>query len=587
MVPLEDRIKPGYDVKDGCLCKVMVTETDNGNPAKKKEKRAEYITLLNGVIELTGQTTTDNGLEENRVLNLLFHCVNGKKITATTTRKDLGNGNFLDEFGIDARPALGNNKKGMIADSILAQADYAPRKTVYLQTGWRQIGEKWAFLHGGGAVGADNITVELSGRCQQYILPDTVTPERWITLFRFLELAPKSVIYPLIAFVFLSPLNESFRRAGCEPSFIMWLQGVTGTKKSTLAAAAMNFYGESWNNKSLPHSFKDSGNFLEKSGFLLADVLTVVDDYYPATSRTEAAKMAATAQAIARSWGDRVGRSRMNADTSLRRGYPARGNLLCTGEDAPDIGQSGAARSFVVELKAGDIDIDALSYIQEHPRHLAEVMRGYIEWLIPKYDGLHEQLKSRFLSLRSQAQQSGHGRTVEAIAHLQIGIEMFSKFLVDSGQVTDEWAQTFRAESWKVFRELSAEQARRINQDKPSSMFLSALRELLDTKEYMVEDLRHTEQFPVGKPIGYRDEDFFYLHPDTVYKAVRQFYAQADRNFPLTKQQLYKHLGVEGLIFADANQTTKQKRIRGNNRRWLWLKADAVDQPDTKKEDNI
>lgn len=216
--------------------------------------------------------------------------------------KDLNSGNFLNDFGVDARPSVGNKVKALITDSILAQADYAPRKTVYQQTGWRKIDGKWAFLHGGGAIGADNIAVELSGRCQQYILPNTVTPERWITLFQFLEVAPKSVVYPLIAFVFLSPLNEAFRQCGCEPSFIMWLQGVTGTKKSTLAAAAMNFYGESWNNKSLPHSFKDSGNFLEKSGFLLADVLTVVDDYYPATSRTEAAKMATTAQTIARSW---------------------------------------------------------------------------------------------------------------------------------------------------------------------------------------------------------------------------------------------------------------------------------------------
>lgn len=179
----------------------------------------------------------------------------------------------------------------------------------------------------------------------------------------------------------------------------------------------------------------------------------------------------------------------MNADTSLRRGYPARGNLLCTGEDAPDIGQSGAARSFAIELKAGDIDVGVLSSIQEHPRHLAEIMTGYIQWLLPKYEELPEQLKSRFLFLRSKAQQSGHGRTVEAVSHLQIGIEMFAEFLADSGQVTEEQSKAFCVESWKVFRELAAEQARRIENDKPSTMFLSALRELLDTKTYTVADL--------------------------------------------------------------------------------------------------
>lgn len=78
MTPLENRIKPGYDVKDGCLCKVKTVETDNGNPSGKKERKTEYTELLNGVIELTGQTTTDNGLDTETVLNLLFHCANGE-----------------------------------------------------------------------------------------------------------------------------------------------------------------------------------------------------------------------------------------------------------------------------------------------------------------------------------------------------------------------------------------------------------------------------------------------------------------------------------------------------------------------------
>jgi hypothetical protein len=58
---------------------------------------------------------------------------------------------------------------------------------------------------------------------------------------------------------------------------------------------------------------------------------------------------------------------------------------------------------------------------------------------------------------------------------------------------------------------------------------------------------------------------------------VKQFYNQADRNFPLSKGQLFKHLKIESLIESGENQTTKQKKIKGVNGKWLWLKAAALE----------
>jgi hypothetical protein len=578
----EDKLKgSGYELIDGCLNQV-ISKRENG------DAKQDHIYLLNGWIESISELTHDNGYDIDRVMSVVFHCVNGKQISAQISMRDLQNGNFLSSFGMDARPAVGATKKSYIADSILAQADFTFRQTIYQQTGWRKIGGCWAFLHAGGAIGAPSVAVELVGRNAQYSFPETNSAEKWDTLQRFYDMAPKSTTYPLLAITFLSPLNELFRQAGCEPSFVMWLQGVTGCMKSTLAALTLCFFGESWNNKSLPHTFKDSANFLEKSGFLLSDVLTVVDDYYPATNKPEANRMAATAQSISRSWGDRVGRSRMNADASLKRGYPARGNLLCTGEDAPMIGQSGAARNFVLELKRGDIQLDMLSYIQANAAHLTECMRDYIEWLIPQMDMLSSPLKARFLELRAQAQREGHGRTIEAISHLQIAIEMFTQFLTDRGQATEAQAKAMQAESWQIFNELAKENSRRILEDKPTTLFLSALRELLQTGVYNVISLNNTNPFTQGytpdNTLGYKDDDFYYLYPESVYKAVKQFYSQADRSFSLSKGQLFKHLNIENLIEAGEQQTTKQKKINKVNSKFLWLRASAIEIKDDLQE---
>jgi 5S rRNA maturation endonuclease (ribonuclease M5) len=569
----------GYALKGGCLYQ-DIAHSENS------DARQELKYLLNGWVEAVGEVTHDNGIDVDRVLKLNFHCCNGKEIQAETSFKDLQNGQFLTMFGMDARPAVGTTKKAYIADSILAQSDTAIRQTIYTQTGWRKIGGSWGFLHGGGAIGAEGVTVELAGRNIQYQFPDSESPERYETLQRFFTVAPESITYPLVALAFLSPLNEAFRRAGYEPAFVMWLQGTTGAMKSTLAALTLNFFGESWNNKSLPHTFKDSANFLEKSGFLLADVLTICDDYYPATNRIEATKMAATAQSISRSWGDRTGRSRMNSDTSLRRGYPARGILLCTGEDAPLIGQSGAARSFVLELKKGDVQLSELSYLQAHTDHLAECMRDYIEWLIPQMDSLPERLKTRFYELRGAAQQEQHGRTIEAIAHLQVATETFSRFLVDRGEIDAGQAEKMQRDSWRIFNELADEQNRRISQDRPTTLFLDALKELIETKTYNIAKVDSNNPYGDYTPdrlLGFCDNEFYYLYPESAYKAVKMFYSQSERNFPLSKNQLYKHLKIEQLIEAGEQQTTKQKKIKGNNGKWLWLKRTALEISESEK----
>jgi len=573
----------GYALKCGCLYRDMRLQGENSN------EKQELVYLLNGWIEAIGEISHDNGIDIDRVLKLTFHCSNGQKEEAEVSLKDIYNGNFLTMFSMSCRPAVGSTKKNYIADSILAQSDNTPRTNVYLQTGWRKISGKWCFLHGGGAIGAEGVTVELSGRNTQYQFPDSESPERYETLQRFFSVAPENITYPLLALAFLSPLNEAFRRAGCEPAFVMWIQGVTGSLKSTLAALALNFFGEDWNNKSLPCTFKDSPNFLEKSGFLLADVLTICDDYYPATNRIEAAKMAATAQSISRSWGDRVGRSRMNADTTLRRGYPARGNLLCTGEDAPVIGQSGAARSFVLELKYGDVKKPELTYLQAHTVHLAECMADYIEHLIPQMDSLPERLKMRFYELRGAAQQEGHGRTIEAIAHLQIGIETLVRFLLERGVIDAGQAEKMQRESWRIFNDLAKEQNRRISQDKPTTLFLDALKELIDTKAYNIAKIdsdNFNNDYTPDKLLGYSDNDYIYLYPESAYKAVKMFYSQSERNFPLSKNQLYKHLKIERLIEAGEN-STKQKKIRGHNGKWLWLKKSALEISESEEQGEI
>lgn len=96
---------------------------------------------------------------------------------------------------------------------------------------------------------------------------------------RLKDVAPPEISAPLLALVYLSPLDEFFRQAGCEPAFVTMLTGPTGTMKSTLAVGTLplrTVYG-----KKSARELQRHQNALEVKGFSLEDTLMVVDDFYP------------------------------------------------------------------------------------------------------------------------------------------------------------------------------------------------------------------------------------------------------------------------------------------------------------------
>jgi len=172
-------------------------------------------------------------------------------------------------------------------------------------------------------------------------------------------------------------LNEFFRQAGYEPLYLLFLVGRTQTRKSTLAALMLSFFGE-FSASTLPCSFKDTANAIEKKGYILKDTLNVVDDYHPAMTSKERQTMDTIMQALSRGYGDRKGRDRMNPDISLRESSAPRGNVIITGEDIPDIGQSGIARNFIIELMPDDVPLS--EYLNRSQQYAQD---GYYKQFIP------------------------------------------------------------------------------------------------------------------------------------------------------------------------------------------------------------
>lgn len=485
------------------------------------------------------------------------------------------------KWGFSAIAEVQSNAVGHIRRVAQALGNvYAQATTVYTHMGWRHIGDNWCYLHSGGVIGNKAVRVELNCDITGYALPNHAEnyQEAVKTSLLLKDVAPPELSIPLLALVYLSPLNEFFRQSGCEPAFVTMLTGPTGTMKSTLAALALCHFGQ-FTAKSLPGSFNDTRNALDVKGFALKDTLMVVDDFYPSAYKSEYAKMASTLQGLLRSYGDRSGRARMTADIKLRAVYVPRGNLLVTGEDVPNLEQSGLARQLMLEINPGDVDKEKLSSLQGDSFLLGQAMRGYIEWLIPQADTLKDVLLAKFIAYRQQA-QAGHPRLAEVVAWLRIGYEMFLDYAVSCDVIPGDSRPIFLDEALGVFKELASRQTDIMKTDTPVSQFLSALNEMLTAGQchcIKLDDEGAVHGGLKGRGfIGYVDSAYYYLHPDTVMAAVIEFYKRQGIHFSTTKKTLLKQLASVGVI-KTGDRNTIVKLVNGKRQRFIWLKRSALD----------
>lgn len=485
-----------------------------------------------------------------------------------------------DKWGMDC--IIENQSR--VKKALQTTADSSNREYVYGVTGWRKFGDRWEFL----MPGDEKITVRLEDKLRRYGMERSFTRQDLEIAVELLRNPPaaEEVFWPLLAFAFLSPLNHFLEMAGHVPSFVMLLQGRTGTRKSTLAALVLSFFGK-FTATSLPMSFRDTANYTLSNAFALKDVLTCMDDFHP-TGRQEEGKLTNTAQSIMRAYGDRTGRGRLRQDCSAMASRPPQGNAIITAEMAPNIGESATARYFSLELREKDVDLERLTEYQTAAENgvLQRCMYAYICWLkdgflfAPEQEAAFVQtLRQLFQEHRSAFQKSGipcHGRVAEMFSWLRIGMDMLLLFIKDKGCLPENEVQELKDRCDKILLSLANRQADNILQDKPARKFIQKLYALLESGQAVLMPKNSRVDLPPFNCIGYEDDTFLYLFADLAHKTVRKFCEEQGESFSLSCKALLKALAEEGLLESSSGQNTKTVRVGGTTKRLLCLYKDKA-----------
>jgi hypothetical protein len=539
---------------------------------EKNTKHGPIFTrLCNFTARVEQEIVLDDGAETVRMFVLTGILANGRILppARVPAAKFRGMAWVAEQWGAIAIDCAGFSKRDQLREAIQRLSPPTQERRVFTHTGWRKIDGEWFYLTANGAVGREGLEVDLGSELAKYSLPRTPSNPREAmrASIRLLGIAPLSITVPLWAAMFRAPLASALP-LDCS----LWLEGPTGSFKSTLAALFLSHYGR-FSETSLSAAWSSTANQLERRAFILKDAPLVIDDYAP--SGLDSRELEAKAARLLRSQGNLSGRGRLRQDLTERSAFPPRGIIIGTGEQCPP-GESIRARMLLVAFDRSNVRVDLLTGAQREAGDLPHAMCAYIGWLGPKMDEIQARLRDEYEANRTRVTTGKeHLRVPGVVANLLVGIDYGLKFAEELGSISQGEATELRSRCWNALLELGHAQAQSVEGERPTRRFLSVLSTLLAQGKAM---LLHAKDSCTSVPngtslIGWQDEDFIYLLHAAAYQMVVRFCREAGEALPVRVERLMSDFRREGISDCPKDRNTLAARFGGGQvKRVLKLK---------------
>ena len=212
---------------------------------------------------------------------------------------------------------------------------------------------------------------------------------------------------------------------------------------------------------------------------------------------------------------------------------PPRANAIFTSEYVPDLGESGTARFFLVELNGKEVNDDLLSHYQALAEKgcFRKCMYSYTEWIRSSFlkdgsAGFSKELGDAFREHRNDFLKSGlcsHGRVAANSAWLMIGFRMFLKFMVRCGCMSTDEAHAVSNEFSGMLVSMAVDNSKSVQRDDPAVVYIRNLLSLIDSGKAVVVDRRRKIDINPSQFVCYEDDRCYYVNAEVAYSEVRKF----------------------------------------------------------------
>lgn len=534
------------------------------------------------------------------------------------TPETLRDGTAWDQFdhaaGHDVRKV-----REALAGVVKLQRRNIPKAPGLDSLGWHEVNGSWVYVSADRAFGqAGEVAVNVNTySSDEATLPEAPTGDRLREVVALslsvLEVAPLRVSAPAMCSTWLAPLISLF--GNDLPRFVpwMWSDGraqVFGVLKSSLAAILQAHSGT---------GYRGEGDLLPAADTSLPslagilgerrDGLVIVDDYKPGETSSVDSKTQGTAEQGIRAATNRQKRSKNRMRGPGRAKVSACMALLMYTAECLPLFSSGSThdRTFPFQVHPGDVKSDRLTVLQDRVDDFPEAAAGYVAWLAAHHAEVTAFLAARFRELRAELrnEQKVTGRACSHIAHMLCAAEVFTRFAVEVGALTDDARDLLYGRISAALVEAATATTTERTEDQPHEVWLRNLRGLFASgKLYAITPGANASEPPpqyadaLGWAVERRDTLAGYARPDglaVMESEVNPAITRRDKSLTIGGIQLRRLLAARGIIRPAEHKDGKHEHLHrmrvGSSNPWLivipwevFLGANGDDAPEDGQE---
>lgn len=451
---------------------------------------------------------------------------------------------------------------------------YCKIKYVYFQAGWQEIGGYMRYVRDGMQFG-ENLIIDTGMTLPS--LPCCGGKEIATIFARAMSVyKDEMTMAAIFAFSLTGILYRLFQKAGIPPHFCLFMYGITGSMKTTIAKIFFVQLCEERYRENVRRIDMDTAVSLERAVISAGhDTLTLIDDFSPAKTETKRREMADKLEMIIRMVGDGSSRSRSNLKLEDRRGEGVQGMVALTGE-LRGKGLSSNLRCIYCEIKKKLTNVEEITWFQENPYAFTTLLAAFSDFVGENYLTIIEKIRCEIGEQRKKISKIiEERRLVDSAAMLCIATQIFMDFLSDKcGQ-----SPKIVHESRKILEDGIIKSALKsqmlTGEESPGVIFIRAVAALMRLNVIILneEKVKMTEATIYD---GFADDSCIYLNPDSIYKKVVAFLRQSNKFFPYELKEILSILANEEIIKTAPNGMGKRTycvRIQvGNGAKYNFLK---------------
>lgn len=432
---------------------------------------------------------------------------------------------------------------------------FCKREYIYFQAGWQSIGKEKVYVRNGVELG-EGRKVETAMTLPSYQYDGGMILKIFHSACNLYR--NTTSMFTMLAFSLMGVMYRPFRDAGFAPRFTLFLNGKTGSMKTTIGKILYMQLCEEEFRDNPRRLDSDTAVSLERAIVASGhDTITLIDDFSPAKTEMKKREMQDKLEMIVRMVGDGSSRSRSNLNLDDRRGEGVQGMVVLTGE-LKGRGVSSNLRCLYCKMEREYVNEDVVTWFQENPYALTTFIATFADFVGQHYDLVVKSVKEKFNDERKRIlSYLKERRLVDSAVALCIACDVLRNFLVIYGGMDDKMADEIMCMMCAeivncalISQELSTEES-------PSIAFVQAISSLIRMNQIVFNTEKVTRS-DITEYDGFADETFFYFNPDSIHKKVVAFMRQTNRYFPYELNEILIMLAEDKIIKTASNGVGKR-----------------------------